>query len=283
MPNQLTVVSLHIYIAFNSFYSGFHVEHFSHFFEFFAGLSLAYAGSDKFRRKVFELLSSFLASDELAPALKLVSDKTETLTDLIGEGWSNNFIHKSEEILKEFIEASERLKAEDEQFLTDNSSTQSLFLIGALFCFNILILSGFEQFHESSLLALQWLCVSALLMFIVVWEWPEIIYNWLRHHLGIVVISIGLLLLALGMDACPIEFPVLPFGAPFVCVFAILVPIIPFLIDYRAVSAHVQNHNKSLSEYLDRAKDQIAGLDTFAELVKAFHPNAVVADDEKDV
>ncbi len=250
-----------------------HIHDLGHYFEFFAGLNLAYAGIDRFRRKVFEILSALFTPESLQPAYKSVSDKTEALKGIFGEDWSQSFVHQTAKIEEDYEKIKESLDAEDEAFLADVETSRPLFLIGFLFCFNNLVVIGFVQFffEHNTILAEQWLCVSSIFMLIVNGRSFGRLAEWLRHHIGVVASSVFLLVIALSIGACPYEFPGMPYGALATSAIAVIIPLVPLLLDYQAVLKHTNQRNETLSDYIKKARQELESLDSAAEVIQKIH------------
>lgn len=122
---------------------------FSSFYEMFAALNLAYAGSENFR---FGLNDTILKSEERIKSVEKTINETKnkiTVLSVESEGHPIT-LEKISAISAHFYKYSDIIKAEKKINLLFVKSFHSMFIVSGLYCIYFLFMLGYAQFYKSS-------------------------------------------------------------------------------------------------------------------------------------
>ena len=123
------------------------VSNFSSYFEIFAVLNLAYAGSEVYRTAIDDEILSL--NNTITPNFRQrFTELKSEITVVAAESYETQLQMKVNEVEDFFITTSKKLLEAEEESVKFTTGLKSTFLITALYCLSIILIGGFDQFFE---------------------------------------------------------------------------------------------------------------------------------------
>lgn len=229
---------------------------FSSFFELLAGLNLAYAGFDSFRRRVFETLKTAFVRKDL-------HDNIEETKSKIRAKLTVSTRDERSESSKRIQELEERVNSLDAEYkilpktvddivykeFEQESSIKPIYFVTFLFCLSNLIVVCFSSFTDDNfaLLPSQFLCFY--LLYNLIYFLPfELLKNGMSKPLPIV--GFAFLFLILGLLSPNTDYLHFDYSNHYsnlcLALLLILIPLFPFVLDFFRVKRFVANHRQPI-------------------------------------
>jgi hypothetical protein len=242
---------------------------FSSLFEILAGLNLAFAGIDSFRRKVFDTLTDILTPLDVKAKLDELEPKIQALSPSIKDKIVDEKIKKRIVDIDTYYKDETRNTAlEDSSFFNERAAFNPSYFIGFLFCLSNLLLIGYEQvFTEySSTLVEQGLLIWLPYIFIIYISREGKFKSFLCNHR--VIIGTFVFLLIVSSVISYFRLVLVEINTETVTITSSIVTgMLPFIFDYFTVRSYVKERSKKVATYIAKTNSELVALNTALELL----------------
>lgn len=224
------------------------LNNFSSFFEIFAGLNLAYAGSEIFRNSIDESISKLIKTAVLPNIEITISEAISTIT-VISQG--DNISVKARDKLLSLQEQLElrckQLQLEEKENNDFPNGFKSMFLITGFYCLTLLVLGGYEQIwlansqEDKTAVIFLLLCLPILLfnIFIFIRSFTKVFFANIKPFITVGYLLFWIILCVLTLQYCPAKDSILNWIPENSCIgYCLIVAVSPYIIHFIKAFLH---------------------------------------------